>query len=135
MNFEEYFIPKVPKTLDYKKLFDHYDILTFDQIKLPDENSSEDKKSKLIIQAADDDTEHYLKIEIIDSGCGIRPEYSEEIFKKFTQVGTETQNRLGAGLGLWIAKNICEKMNGELKFHSIENRGTIFVALVKCETC
>ena len=74
-----------------------------------------------------------LEIEIIDSGCGINLQYSEDIFKKFTQVGTETQNRLGTGLGLWIAKTICNKMNGELKCHSVVDKGTIFVALVKCD--
>ena len=129
--FGEYFIQKVPKTLDYKKLFDKYDILTFDQIRLPFKEKSLDKKPEPTIKK--EDKENYLKIEIIDSGCGIRPEYSEEIFKKFTQVGTETQNRLGTGLGLWIAKNICKLMDGELKCHSSDNIGTIFVAFVKCQ--
>ena len=131
--FQDYFLPKVPKTLSYKKLFDNYNILKFEKIELSSKKlSTNDNESEQIIKTKEDKG-GYLKIEIIDSGCGIKSEYFQDIFTKFTQVGSETQNRLGTGLGLWIAKNICHKMNGDLNCYSVVNRGTIFVGLVKSE--
>ena len=130
VSFEQYFMQKLPKTLSYKKLFDNYNILNFEQIQLPDKKPSEEMFEPIITSQ---NKQGYIKIEIIDSGFGIEPEYTEKIFEKFNQVGNEIHKRLGIGLGLWIAKNICQKMKGDIKCYSNINKGSIFIALVKCD--
>jgi len=75
----------------------------------------------------------YLKIEVIDSGCGISKKELTNLFKRFSQIGSNSHKQLGTGLGLWISQNLCHKMNGDLKVFSTENEGTTFVATIKCE--
>lgn len=68
-----------------------------------------------------------LVIMIGDSGCGIPQEKLPQLFKKFSQVNTSSEKRkLGAGLGLWITKNIIEVMQGDIKVNSREQNGTVF---------
>ena len=74
----------------------------------------------------------FLKIEIIDSGCGIEKEDISKLFQKFEQVGLSNHNRLGVGLGLWITKALCNKMNGDIEVHSKLKKGSTFIALIKC---
>ena len=69
---------------------------------------------------------------MIDSGCGISIEDQKVLCKKFVQVGSDSKKRLGTGLGLWIVKEICMKMNGDLSFHSDLNTGSVFTALIEC---
>ena len=38
----------------------------------------------------------FLKIEVVDSGCGIKEQDIPHPFQKFSQVGTSTHNRLGS---------------------------------------
>ena len=73
----------------------------------------------------------YLKIEVIDSGCGIPSDQFKNLFQKFGQVGTGSQKRLGSGLGLWISKAICTKMQGSLEVYSEPDKGSVFIALIK----
>ena len=74
----------------------------------------------------------YLKIEVTDSGCGIKEEDIPKLFQKFGQVGTLDQKRLGTGLGLWILKDYCTKMEGNIIVHSVIKHGSTFIVLIKC---
>ena len=74
----------------------------------------------------------YLKIEMIDSGYGIKEENMHLLFKKFEQFGAEKHKRLGAGLGLWLANKWCQKLDGYIKLHSTYKKGTVAVVLIKC---
>lgn len=54
-----------------------------------------------------------VEAEVEDSGIGIPPEQIEKIFKPYAQFATHKERlRSGAGLGLAIAKEICEKHGG-----------------------
>jgi signal transduction histidine kinase/CheY-like chemotaxis protein len=77
--------------------------------------------------------EGMLKIEIIDSGCGMTKAELKELFKKFTQVGEENERKLGSGLGLWISKHLCVEMQGELKAFSKAGLGSTFIATAKAK--
>jgi signal transduction histidine kinase len=69
-----------------------------------------------------------LKITVLDSGVGIEENKVQNLFKKFSQVGCDSQNkRMGTGLGLYITKELCEKMGGQIKAFSNYGRGTAFV--------
>ena len=59
-----------------------------------------------------------------------------KLFQKFTQVGSNVEKkRLGTGLGLWITKNLCINMGGDIKCYSKIGKGSIFVAVIKCNKC
>ena len=54
-----------------------------------------------------------VEAEVQDSGIGIAPERLEEIFKPYAHFATHKDRlRSGAGLGLAIAKDICEGHGG-----------------------
>ena len=68
-----------------------------------------------------------LKITITDTGCGMNKQQMVQLFQKFTQVNTDPSRRmLGTGLGLFISKQICEAMNGEVRVYSKVNAGSCF---------
>jgi len=59
--------------------------------------------------------EDFIKIGISDTGTGIKEGKEKEIFEKFKKYSTITnQNQSGTGLGLYIAKQIIKKHNGEI---------------------
>lgn len=58
------------------------------------------------------------KIEIIDYGIGILPEENKHLFKSFFR-GSNTSNIKGSGLGLIVAKQFTELLNGSIAIESI----------------
>ena len=70
----------------------------------------------------------YLKVQVSDTGSGIAPEHIPRLFQMFTQAHRSVATMHGGtGLGLWICKQLCQKMGGEIKLYSELNRGTTFV--------
>jgi len=62
-----------------------------------------------------------------DNGLGMDKEAQKKIFQKFYRVQTkETKNIPGTGLGLFIVKELVEKMKGKIWFTSEKGRGTTF---------
>ena len=65
--------------------------------------------------------------EIKDSGVGIPEADQKFIFQKFFRSGNVMRHQTkGTGLGLFIAKSIIEKSDGEIGFRSREGKGTTF---------
>lgn len=64
-----------------------------------------------------------VEIVISDNGQGIDPEYHTKIFDMFYRASTDSK---GSGLGLYIVKNIVEKMQGTIDLTSIPGIGTQF---------
>lgn len=60
-------------------------------------------------------------IDIIDYGSGISEEIREHLFEPFFT--TETK---GSGLGLYLARELCEANQASLSLHSTSNKGTTF---------
>jgi two-component system, sensor histidine kinase and response regulator len=74
-----------------------------------------------------DDTHGELKFSIKDSGIGIPKDKIATLFDSFTQVDTSTTRKYGgSGLGLSIAKQLCELMGGKLTVESVEGVGSTF---------
>ena len=67
------------------------------------------------------------KITIEDNGQGIPKSKQAQIFDMFFRA-TESSN--GSGLGLYIVKNVVEKLGGNVKVQSLEGEGTSFVVTV-----
>jgi signal transduction histidine kinase len=64
-------------------------------------------------------------IHITDTGRGMAPEVCARLFDPFF-----TTKEGGTGLGLSIAARIVDKLGGELRFETEENRGTNFSILL-----
>jgi PAS domain S-box-containing protein len=68
-----------------------------------------------------------VRISVRDHGPGIPANFRPHIFKKFAQAdATNTRQKGGTGLGLSIAKQIVERLGGELTFGDAPGAGTIF---------
>jgi len=67
------------------------------------------------------DSEPYIQIEFADNGCGIAPEYLEDIFTPFF-----TTKEKGSGLGLSISNQIIQDHKGYIDVESQLNKGTSF---------
>ncbi|MDR1905289.1 MAG: response regulator [Treponema sp.] len=70
-----------------------------------------------------------LKIEISDSGIGIKEEDLEKLFGDFVRLDSERNKGVeGTGLGLAITKRLCIQMGGDLSVSSIYGEGSVFTA-------
>ena len=68
----------------------------------------------------------YVRINVSDTGIGIKREKHDQVFTAFSRLGHEASQIEGAGVGLVIIKAIVEAMNGRIGFVSIEGKGSIF---------
>ena len=68
-----------------------------------------------------------LIIDVSDTGIGIEEDQLSKVFEKFRQVdGSSTREYEGTGLGLTIASNLAELMNGEITATSEVGKGSTF---------
>jgi signal transduction histidine kinase len=68
-----------------------------------------------------------VRISVIDHGPGISDEFRARIFQKFSQAdASSSRQRGGTGLGLAISKELVERMQGEIGFHSELGQGATF---------
>ncbi|RZJ31607.1 MAG: PAS domain-containing sensor histidine kinase [Flavobacterium sp.] len=74
---------------------------------------------------ADDDS---LQLEVSDNGLGIDPAYHEKIFEMFTRLSSRAD---GSGIGLYLVKQIVEKLQGSIRVESSEGNGTTFYITLK----
>jgi len=65
----------------------------------------------------------WLKLEVRDSGSGIKPEHMRQLFTPFF---TTKDKEKGVGLGLAVAHGIIERHNGKIEVESEEGKGTAF---------
>ncbi len=72
----------------------------------------------------------YVSIKVVNTGIGINEEDYEKIFTKFSRIDNPLTRKVqGSGLGLYITKNLTEKMGGKISVKS-ENRQTTFEILL-----
>lgn len=68
-----------------------------------------------------------LVTHIADTGIGMSAEAQQKLFQKFYRVTTDkTRDITGTGLGLFIVKEIIEKMDGTIGVTSEEGKGSTF---------
>jgi signal transduction histidine kinase len=69
----------------------------------------------------------HVQLSVRDQGNGIPAAIHSRIFEKFTQgESANTRGREGSGLGLSIARQMVECMNGDIRFESQDGVGTTF---------
>lgn len=67
----------------------------------------------------------YARIEIEDTGPGIREEHYHDVFKRFYRA-QETAKEEGVGLGLYLARCIITRQKGYISVRSQVGKGTVF---------
>ena len=83
------------------------------------------EKGKVIIEAKDAGDQ--IRIDVKDSGIGIKKEDLEKIFDKFAK---RPAGFRGTGLGLYIAKSLTEAHNGKIEVSSVEGKGSTFSVIL-----
>ena len=74
-------------------------------------------------QVVDND---YLRINVQDHGIGIPTNQQQEIFSPFHRIGQENSGIEGTGIGLTVAREMIELMNGRIGVESIVGEGSTF---------
>jgi len=68
-----------------------------------------------------------LVISITDCGLGMPEEFKDRIFTKFAQAdNSDSREKEGTGLGLYLTQKMVEKHNGKVSFKTKEGKGTAF---------
>ncbi len=76
-------------------------------------------------------TSDLLTFEVRDTGIGIAPQELAKVFEAFHQVdGTFERRSGGSGLGLSIARQVCQALGGDLDCHSELGQGSSFTFTV-----
>ena len=88
------------------------------------QNSVEHSKTKKI-QISIKESNRKIFITIKDFGVGIEPDDLEHIFDRLYKCD-KARNKVGSGLGLYITKELVEKMNGCIDVKSEVGEGTEF---------
>jgi len=66
----------------------------------------------------------FVRVSVIDRGCGIPAQYRDAIFDRYRQVGTSLS--AGTGLGLAICRSIVDEHRGSIGVISEEGNGSTF---------
>ncbi len=92
-----------------------------------------DKHGEILLKAEyETDTAEFLKISVIDNGCGIESDNLKKIFERLYQVNPEknvsstSTSNCGLGLGLNICKELVKLHNGEITVQSKIGKGSCF---------
>ncbi|HKD77003.1 MAG TPA: ATP-binding protein, partial [Ktedonobacterales bacterium] len=86
------------------------------------------ENGKVIVRALPDGDEGF-RIEVEDSGIGIKPDDLQRLFVEFRQLDSTSAKRYqGTGLGLALTKRIIEAQEGRVGVRSDYGRGSIFWA-------
>jgi len=74
---------------------------------------------------------HSLRVDVVDTGCGIPADRLAHIFNSFEQVEAGTTRRYGGtGLGLAISRKLARLMGGDLTAESTPGQGSCFTLTI-----
>ncbi|TAM77223.1 hypothetical protein EPN44_03560 [bacterium] len=72
-----------------------------------------------------------VEIAVSDDGPGITREEQVRIFEKFYQASSKSGKRRGVGLGLYISRELIERMGGSLSVRSVPGFGATFAVSLR----
>jgi signal transduction histidine kinase len=77
--------------------------------------------------------DNLVRVDISDTGCGIRPDFCEHLFTRFTRGadGINSAER-GIGLGLAIARELIERQQGTIWLDQTSENGSTFSFTLPC---
>ncbi|MEO5731638.1 MAG: ATP-binding protein, partial [Byssovorax sp.] len=74
-----------------------------------------------------------MRFEVSDTGVGISPAGQAKLFQPFSQVHDGSRALGGSGLGLSLAKRLCEAMEGSIGVRSAPGKGSTFWCTARFE--
>jgi signal transduction histidine kinase/CheY-like chemotaxis protein/HPt (histidine-containing phosphotransfer) domain-containing protein len=78
-----------------------------------------------------DDKQVLLRMDVTDTGKGIKPEHQANLFDEFVRVDMKKNLGIeGTGLGLPITKRLCAAMDGKLSMKSEYGKGSVFTVII-----
>jgi len=78
-----------------------------------------------------DDNHVLLRMDVADTGKGIKPEHQANLFNEFVRVDMKKNQGIeGTGLGLAITSRLCAAMGGKLSLESEYGKGSVFTVIV-----
>jgi len=84
-----------------------------------------------IVVRVQTENEDQFRIEVEDSGIGIKPEDIDRLFAEFQQLDSGSAKKYpGTGLGLALTKKIVEAQRGRVGVTSVPGKGSIFYAIL-----
>ncbi|HYM82007.1 MAG TPA: ATP-binding protein [Candidatus Limnocylindria bacterium] len=89
--------------------------------------------ARLVLRTSrlEENDRRWVGIEVSDNGPGIPADRLENLFRSFEQVdGSSTRRVGGLGVGLAFARQLAERMNGELRVRSDVGAGSTFTLLL-----
>ncbi len=90
----------------------------------------------LKMQAEQKDDMIFLKMEITDTGIGIKPQDLDQLFISFNQMDTlKNKGKEGTGLGLAISKSLSRMMGGDISVKSTYGQGSVFTVTLQQGSC
>jgi len=99
----------------------------------PDQSVRDDLEATLY--NSDETLNNFLKIDIVDTGCGMSEEVQQKIFEPFVQGDRSVTRKYGGtGLGLYIVKCLVNKMGGSIKINSLKEVGTHFQIILPAKS-
>lgn len=66
---------------------------------------------------------NFLEASVSDTGIGMTKKEIEKLFQKFSRIHPEIE---GTGLGLWLSRQLVERMGGSIRVLSKKGQGSIF---------
>jgi len=86
------------------------------------------RRSSENLEIRNDQSQGYIKVQISENGCGISDEDKKRLFVMFEKAAEGSRLvQGGSGLGLWICKQLCQRMNGDITAYSQLGKGSSFV--------
>lgn len=86
------------------------------------------RHEKSFVHITVESNDRHALIKISDNGEGIESCYWEKIFEMFCRASPNARD--GSGLGLFICKEICEKLGGGISVTSEKDKGSVFTIIV-----
>ncbi|RZL02228.1 MAG: PAS domain-containing sensor histidine kinase [Rubrivivax sp.] len=80
----------------------------------------------VVVEGWVDADQSSVVIELSDDGIGMSPEDVAQLFQPFKRLAPQAENIEGTGLGLYIVKQLVERMNGRIEVHSQLDQGSRF---------
>lgn len=80
------------------------------------------------------ESEDALIFEVSDEGIGIPRDQQGRVFESFFQVDqSQTRKYGGVGMGLFVARQLCDLVGASLKVDSEDDKGSTFILTLPCE--
>jgi len=84
----------------------------------------DESKPQMFVKVNAQSTQQGLRISVADNGTGIQPEHKDKVFDMFYRA---TDRSKGSGLGLFIVREMVDKLNGSISLETDYTKGSTFV--------